>query len=105
MEQKQIDDFLVDWINSGGEGNDEIKQLYESIPFLNETQQKTIVMYRSLGKKYGSEVLTDIADKVEDIASRNKPIGFRFSRMLEAVSLHKHFKGYRMSTSRKDDSQ
>lgn len=96
--EEQINDIFADFIN-GGQPDESIKQLYEVIPYASHNQQRIIILYRSLAVKYNSKVLMEMADSLERLAKNNRKLGFTFTRLVEAFSLHKHFKGYKASSS------
>lgn len=96
--EEEINDIFADFIN-GGQPDESIKQLYEVIPYSTHEQQRIIILYRTLGVKYNSEVLLTMADNIERLAKENRKLGFTFTRLVEAFSLHKHFKGYKASSN------
>lgn len=96
--EEKINDLFADFIN-GSQSDDSIKQLYEVLPYSSNEQQRIIILYRSLAEKYDSDVLREMADSLERLAKSNRKLGFSFTRLLEAYSLHKHFKGYKASSS------
>lgn len=100
--QEQIDDLFADFIN-GQQSDESIKQLYETLPYLTQDQQRVLTLYSSLAVKYNSPVLRDMATNIETFAKKNRRTGIRFTRLLEAFSLFKHFKGYKASSSSMND--
>ena len=96
--EEQIDDIFADFINNQAPDHS-IKELYDILPFATHHQQKIIVLYRTLAKKYNSPVLTEMAQNIERLAQTNRKLGFTFTKNIEAYSLYKHFKGYKASSS------
>lgn len=96
--EEQINDIFADFIN-GNQADESIKQLYEVIPYASVNQQRVIILYRTLAVKYNSPVISEMADNMEHFAKSNRKLGLTFTRLLEAFSLHKHFKGYKASSS------
>jgi hypothetical protein len=94
MTEEKVSDIFADFIKSGS-GDDNIKQIYETMPYLTVSQQRVLVLYRALAKKYSNIVLQEIADSIEKYAKSNRKLGFRFTRLIESMSLYKHFQGYR----------
>lgn len=96
--EEKINDAFAEFIN--GQNSDEsIKQLYNVLPYATNDQQRIIILYRTLAIKYNSPVLKEMADNIENLAKANRKVGLQFTRLLEAFSLHKHFKGYKASSS------
>jgi hypothetical protein len=98
LDEQKIDDIFSEFIRSGT-GSDDIKQIYETLPYLNHDQQRVLTLLNSLAVKYNSPVLKEMADKITIYAKSNRKTGFRFTRLIEANSLYKHFKGYKLSGS------
>ncbi|MBY6272393.1 MAG: hypothetical protein CW346_09310 [Bacillaceae bacterium] len=96
LDEQKIDDIFSRFIRSGS-GSDEIKQIYETLPYLNNDQQRVLTLLNTLAVKYNSDVLREMAVKITAYAKQNRRTGFRFTRLIEAMSLYKHFKGYKMS--------
>jgi hypothetical protein len=96
LDEQKIDDIFSQFIRSGS-GSDDIRQIYETLPFLNNDQQRVLTLLNALAVKYHSPVLKEMADKITAYAKQNRKTGFRFTRLIEAFSLYKHFKGYKMS--------
>lgn len=96
--EEQIDDIFADFINNQT-ADESIKQLYEVLPYASHEQQRIIILYRTLAKKYDSKALQEMADSLERLAKSNRKLGFQFTRLVEAFSLHKHFKGYKASAN------
>lgn len=98
IDEGKIDDIFQNFIRSGN-GSDDIKQIYETLPYLSNDQQRVLTLIRTLSVKYDSPVLAEMAEKITTYARTNRKTGFRFTRLIESYSLFKHFKGYRASTS------
>jgi hypothetical protein len=96
--EEQISDIFAEFVN-GSQTDDTIKQLYEVLPYCSHEQQRIIILYRTLAVKYQSPALQEMADSLERLAKHNRKLGFSFTRLLEAYSLHKHFKGYKASSN------
>lgn len=96
IDEQKVDDIFSSFIRSGN-GSDDIKQIYETLPFLTQDQQRVLTLYNTLAVKYDSPVLHELADKITAYAKKNRKTGFRFTRLIESYSLYKHFKGYKMS--------
>lgn len=104
LDEQKVDDLFSTFIRSGN-GSDEIKQIYETLPYLNYQQQQILTLYSALAEKYDSVVLRELVSKVHSYSSANRPTGFRFTRLIESYSLYKHFKGYKASTNLGDQQQ
>lgn len=98
LDEQKVDDLFSSFIRSGN-GGDEIKQIYNTLPYLNYEQQRLLTLYSALAAKYDSVVMKELVDKIHDYSARNRPTGFRFTRLIESYSLYKHFKGYKASTN------
>lgn len=96
IDEQKVDDIFSSFIRSGT-GSDDIKQIYETLPYLNNEQQRVLTLLAALAKKYDSPVLHEMSDKIHLYARNNRKTGFRFTRLIESYSLYKHFKGYKMS--------
>lgn len=98
LNEEKLDDIFSNFLVAGmqKEGQD-IKQLYEVLPYLRSDQQRVLVLYRALAVKYNSAVLHEIASAIEEYARSNRKLGMGWTRSLSAYSLMKYFKG--MSTS------
>lgn len=96
--EEEINDIFADFIN-GQQADESIRQLYEVLPYCSHEQQRVIILYHTLATKYNSPVLREMADNLERLAKHNRKLGFQFTRLVEAFSLHKHFKGYKASSS------
>lgn len=94
LNEEKLDNIFADFLVAGmkQEGQD-IKQLYEVLPYLTSSQQRVLVLYRSLAVKYKSQVLTEIAEAIESYARSNRKLGMSWSRNLSSYSLMKYFKG------------
>lgn len=97
LREEQVSDMFADFINQG-QGEDNIRAIYEVMPYLNSDQQRVLVLYRALAVKYDNKVLHEISEAIEEYAKTNRKLGFRFTRLIESMSLYKHFQGYRAST-------
>jgi hypothetical protein len=104
IDESKMDDIFAQFIRSGS-GSDDVRQLYEVMPWLTPSQQRVLVLYRSLAVKYNSPVLHEIADRITEYARSNRKTGFGFSRMLSAWSLYKHFNGLRMTSRGGEDTK
>lgn len=102
LNEERVADMFADFIQSG-QGEDNIKQVYEAMPYLNTNQQRVLVLYRALAKKYDNAVLFEICESIERYAKTNRKLGFRFTRLIESMALYKHFQGYRANTKMGDD--
>lgn len=103
LDEQKVDDLFSNFIRSGN-GGDEIKQIYNTLPYLNSEQQRMLTLYSAMAEKYDSPVIRELVAKVHDYSSRNRPTGFRFTRLIESYSLYKHFKGYKASTNLGDEN-
>jgi len=94
LNEEKLDSMFADFLVSGmqTEGQD-IRQLYEVLPYLTSDQQRVLVLYRSLAVKYNSPVLHEIAQAIEEYARSNRKLGVTFARNLSSYSLMKFFKG------------
>jgi hypothetical protein len=104
LDEQKVDDIFTHFIR-GGNGSDDIKQIYETMPYLNNDQQRVLSLLNALAVKYDSPVLQELADSIVRFAKSNRRTGFKFSRLIESYSLYKHFKGYSMSGSVNDDKK
>lgn len=104
LNDEQLDNIFSDFLLSGNGQDDSIRQLYEVLPYLSADQQRVLTIYRTLAVKYNSPVLHEMAQSIHDMAEKNRPLGFRFTRLIESFSLYKHFKGYQ-ATSRMDNTK
>jgi hypothetical protein len=102
LDEQKVDDIFSEFIRSGN-GSDDIKQIYETLPYLNNAQIRVLTLYRSLATKYNSDVLKEISEAVTAYLKANRKTGFRFTRLIESYSLYKHFKGYKASSNMSDD--
>jgi hypothetical protein len=103
LNEEKLDDIFASFIRTGQQGSDDIKQLYEVLPYLNSDQQRCLTLYRALAVKYNSPVLHSICDSIIKHSKENRSLGFRFTRLIEAFSLFKHFKGYQASSKINND--
>lgn len=103
LDEGKIDDIFGEFIRNGNGSGDDIKQIYNTLPYLNFEQQRQMTLVSALAEKYDSPVLREIVAKVEAYARKNRKTGFRFTRLIESYSLYKHFKGYSASTKMGDD--
>jgi hypothetical protein len=104
LDEQKIDDMFATFLTSGN-GSDDIKQIYETLPYLSHDQQRVLTLYKSLAVKYDSPVLHEIADKITQYSKSNRKTGFRFTRLIESYSLYKHFKGYKATTNMGEEKQ
>ena len=102
LDDQHVNDVFSDFIRNGNQGSDDIKQIYETLPYLNSDQIHCLTLLSALSVKYNSEVLKDVVNNVKNHAMQNRKTGFRFTRLIESYSLYKHFKGYQAS-ARMDD--
>lgn len=93
LDETHIDDVFSSFIRSGS-GSDDIKQIYETLPYLTRSQIHSLTLIQALAVKYESPVLESIVKSVSDYSKTNRKTGFRFTRLIESYSLYKHFKGY-----------
>lgn len=103
LDEGKLDDIFGDFIRSGTGSGDDIKQIYNTLPYLNPEQIRQLTLLAALSKKYDSLVLAEIVEKIQVYAKQNRKTGFRFTRLIESYSLYKHFKGYSASTKMGDD--
>lgn len=101
LDEQKVDDIFSNFLRSGG-GSDDIKQIYDTLPYLNSNQQRVLTLYQALAIKYKDPVLQSIHDSVLYQAKTNRKTGFRFTRLIESYSLYKHFKGYNASANMSD---
>ena len=99
--EEQINDIFADFIK-GNQVEESVQDLYEILPYATSDQQKIITLYKTLAVKYDSPVLKEMAINLERLAKDNRKLGFQFTRLIEAFSLYKHFKGYKASSSTSD---
>lgn len=94
LNEEKLDNIFSDFLVAGmkQEGQD-IRQLYEVLPYLRSDQQRVLVLYRSLAVKYNSPVLKEICEAIEEYARSNRKLGMSWSRNLSSYSLMKYFKG------------
>lgn len=104
LDEQKVDDLFSNFIRSGN-GSDEIKQIYNTLPYLNYQQQQILTLYSALAEKYDSVVMRELVSKVHQYSSANRPTGFRFTRLIESYSLYKHFKGYKANANMGDEQQ
>lgn len=105
LDEGKIDEIFGDFIRAGNGGGDEIKQIYNTLPYLNPEQQRQLTLIAALGEKYDSDVLRAIVEKIEMYARKNRKTGYKFTRLIESYSLYKHFKGYSASAKMGDDAK
>jgi hypothetical protein len=103
LDEQKVDEMFTDFLRSGN-SNDDIKQIYETLPYLSQDQQRVLTLYKSLAVKYDSPVLHEIADKITTYSKTNRKTGFRFTRLIESYSLYKHFKGYKATSNIGEDN-
>lgn len=104
LDETHIDDVFSAFIRSGN-GSDDIKQIYETLPYLTRSQIHSLTLIQALSVKYNSPVLESIVKSVSDYSKANRKTGFRFTRLIESYSLYKHFKGYQAKAVGPDQPQ
>lgn len=98
LSEEKVSDMFADFIQSGTKQEDNIKQIYEAMPYLSVNQQRVLVLYRAVAKKYDdNKVINEIVEAIEQYSKTNRKLGFRFTRLIESMALYKHFQGYRAS--------
>lgn len=102
INEEKVNDMFASFIQSGESGQ-EIKQIYEALPYLDKHQQRVLTLYRALAIKYDSKVIKEIADAITQFAKTNRKLSFRFTRLIESMALYKHFKGYQASAKMGDE--
>lgn len=106
LNEQKISDMFGDFVKSGDQqAGQDIKQLYEIMPYLNQNQQRVLTLYSTLAVKYNSPVIQEIVKKITSYAGTNRKLGYTFKRNLEAIALYKHFQGYRASASMGEKEQ
>lgn len=103
LDEKHVDDMFASFIRSGN-SNDDIQQIYETLPYLTRDQIRSLTLINTLAEKYDSDVLRELSGSVHRYSKNNRKTGFRFTRLIESYSLYKHFKGYRASSQIGNDS-
>lgn len=96
LDESKVDDIFTTFLRSG-QGSDDIEQIYNTLPYLNDDQQRVLTLLNALSEKYDSDVLREMSSSITRFAKSNRKTGFRFTRLIESYSLYKHFKGYQMS--------
>lgn len=96
LDEQKVDDIFTGFLKSGS-GSDDIDQLYNTLPYLTQDQQRVLTLINALAEKYNSPVLREMSHSITRFAKSNRKTGFRFTRLIESYSLYKHFKGYKMS--------
>lgn len=104
IDEQHVDDVFSRFLRAGN-SNDDIKQLYEVLPYLSAEQIRVLTLYNALAKKYNSAVLQEISDSIHRYAKSNRKTGFRFTRLIESYSLYKHFRGYKASHNTNNDGE
>lgn len=102
LDEQHVDDIFSSFIRSGN-GNDDIKQIYETLPYLTQDQIRALTLISAIAVKYDSPVLHEIVDKIHQYSKKNRRTGFRFTRLIESYSLYKHFKGYKANANMGED--
>lgn len=105
MNEEKVSDMFAEFLQSGNQGGQDIKQLYEVMPYLNNEQQRMLTVINTLAKKYNSPVLKEMSDSIVEYARTNRKLGFRFTRLIESMALYKHFKGYKASAQMGGDDK
>lgn len=98
IDEQHVDDVFSRFIRNGN-SSDDIRQIYETLPYLNNEQIKVLTLYNALAEKYDSPVLREISESIHRYAKTNRKTGFRFTRLIESYSLYKHFRGYKASSN------
>lgn len=104
LDEQHVDDVFSQFVRSGN-GSDDIKQIYNTLPYFTRDQIRCVTMLKALGTKYESPTLLAIADSVTTYAQSNRKTGFRFTRLIESYSLYKHFKGYQAKANIGENEQ
>jgi hypothetical protein len=97
LDENKVDDIFTSFLRSGNGGSDEITQIYETLPYLGNDQQRVLTLLNALAVKHDSEVIKEMSKSILAYAKTNRKTGLRFTRLIESYSLYKHFKGYQMS--------
>lgn len=103
LDEQHVDEVFSRFIRSGN-SNDDIKQIYETLPYLNQDQIMTLTLINTLAAKYQSTTLLALSNSIHDYAKRNRKTGFRFTRLIESYSLYKHFKGYQAKANMSEEN-
>lgn len=98
LDEQKVDTLFSDFIRSGN-SSDDIKQIYETLPYLTREQMRLLTLINTLAVKYDSPVLQELSDSIHKYSKVNRKTGWRFTRLIESFSLYKHFKGYKASSS------
>ena len=104
LDEQHVDELFSSFIRSGN-GSDDIKQIYETLPYLTRSQIHSLTLIKALAVKYDSPVMESIVKSVTDYSKANRKTGFRFTRLIESYSLYKHFKGYQAKANLGDESK
>lgn len=104
IKEEQIADLFADFVQSGN-GSNELKQIYETLPYVNYSQMRVLTLYRTLAKKYDSVVFQEMADSITTFLQENRKTGFSFTKRIEAMALYKHFNGYRATGNMNEDKK
>lgn len=104
LDEQHVDNVFSDFIRSGNT-SDDIRQIYNTLPYLNYEQIRVLTLINTLAEKYDSNVLREMSDSIHMYAKSNRKTGFRFTRLIESFSLYKHFRGYKASSQVGDDSR
>lgn len=98
LDEQHVDEVFANFIRSGNT-SDDIRQIYETLPYLTKDQVRVLTLYNALAEKYNSPVLREISDSIHEYNKHNRKTGFRFTRLIESYSLYKHFRGYKASSN------
>jgi hypothetical protein len=98
IDEQHVDDVFSSFIRSGNQSQD-IKQIYDTLPYLSKEQIRVLTLYNALAEKYNNPTLREISESIHRYAKSNRKTGFKFTRLIEAYSLFKHFKGYKASSN------
>lgn len=97
LDEQHVDQVFSNFIMNGNQ-SDDIKQIYNTLPYLNYEQQKVLTLINTLAVKYDSDVLRELSESIHSYSKGNRKTGLRFTRLIESYSLYKHFKGYKASS-------
>lgn len=104
IDESKVDDIFTAFLKTGN-GSDDIRQIYETLPYLDHDQQRVLTLINALSEKYDSNVLREISKSIHNYAKNNRKAGFSFTKRLEAYSLYKHFNGFRMTGNPGDETK
>lgn len=104
LDEQHVSDTFSNFIRSGN-GSDDIKQIYETLPYLTHSQIQALTLINTIAAKYDSVTLKELSDSIHRYAKSNRKTGFRFTRLIESYSLYKHFKGYQAKANIGDENK